>query len=208
MDPDALVPLERAFFDRDPVEVAPELLGALLRVDGVLVRLTEVEAYRGQGEDPGSHSFRGRTPRVESMWGEPGRLYVYFTYGMHWCVNLVCWPSGRSGAVLLRAAEVVAGDDVVAGRRAGIRRRDWTRGPARLATSLALDGTDDGSDAVTPGGRARVYEGTTPPPSSIRTGPRVGVGGPGGDGATFPWRFWLEGEPSVSAYRPGTVRAR
>lgn len=208
MDLDALVPLGREHFDRDPVEVAPDLLGALLRVDDVVVRLTEVEAYRGEGEDPGSHSFRGRTPRVESMWGEPGHLYCYFTYGMHWCCNLVCWPPGRSGAVLLRAGEVIAGHDTVAARRAGIAERDWTRGPARLATSLALDGGDDGADAVTSGGRARVYEGVTPPPSSVRSGPRVGVSGPGGDGDGYPWRFWVEGEPSVSVYRPGRVRRR
>lgn len=198
-------PLPRAFFDRDPVEVAPELLGARLRVDDVVVRLTEVEAYRGEGEDPGSHSFRGRTPRVDSMWGEPGHLYVYFTYGMHWCVNLVCWPDGRSGAVLLRAGEVVRGREIVAARRPGVRERDWTRGPARLTTALALDGSDDGADALG-SGRATLSQGEAVPPSSVRSGPRVGVSGPGGDARTYPWRFWLAGEPSVSAYRPATRR--
>ncbi|GAA3616699.1 DNA-3-methyladenine glycosylase [Marihabitans asiaticum] len=201
MSPDP-APLPRSFFDRDPVEVAPELLGAHLRVDDVVVRLTEVEAYRGQGEDPGSHSYRGRTPRVESMWGPPGHLYLYFTYGMHWCANLVCWPPGRSGAVLLRAGEVIRGHDLVAARRAAVRPRDWTRGPARLTKALALDSSDDGSDALG-SGRVAVSKREALPPSLIRSGPRVGVSGPGGDAVAYPWRFWVDGEPSVSAYRPG-----
>lgn len=201
-------PLPRAFFDRDPVEVAPELLGTYLQVDDVVVRLTEVEAYRGQGEDPGSHSFRGRTPRVETMWGEPGHLYVYFTYGMHHAVNLSCWPSGRSGAVLLRAAEVVTGRDLVRARRGGVAERDLTRGPGRLAQALALTREDDGADAVVGGGRARACAGERVPPSLVRSGPRVGVSGEGGDGTRYPWRFWVEGEPSVSAYRPGRPRRR
>jgi DNA-3-methyladenine glycosylase len=143
------------------------------------------------------------------MFGHPGGLYVYFTYGMHWCANLVCGPDGHASAVLLRAGEVVAGEDVAAARRAGIARRDWARGPARLATTLALSGDQDGLDVcaadspVVVGPRAGAVE-----VHRVRTGPRVGVSGAGGDGAAYPWRYWVEGEASVSAYRPGKPRRR
>jgi DNA-3-methyladenine glycosylase len=176
--------------------------------EGVSVRLTEVEAYAGTS-DPGSHAFRGPTPRTEVMFGAAGHLYVYFTYGMHWCANVVCGPTGAASAVLLRAGEVVGGDDVAAARRAGIARRDWARGPARLATTLALTGDQSGVDACMPGGAVAFHA----PPAHvaahrIRTGPRVGVAGAGGDAAAYPWRFWLDGEPTVSVYRPAKPRAR
>jgi DNA-3-methyladenine glycosylase len=172
------------------------------------VRLTEVEAYAGE-QDPGSHAFRGPTPRTTVMFGAPGHLYVYFTYGMHWCANVVCGPDGRAGAVLLRAGEVVAGADVAAARRAGIPRRDWARGPARLATTLALTGEHTGLDACGPRGPVSFHAPPTHVPASrVRTGPRVGVAGAGGDAAAYPWRFWLEGEPTVSAYRPAKPRRR
>ncbi|WP_404382234.1 DNA-3-methyladenine glycosylase [Knoellia locipacati] len=200
--------LERAFFARPAPVVAPELLGCRLTHGGVTVRLTEVEAYTGEGTDPGSHAYRGRTPRTEVMFGMAGHLYVYFSYGMHWCANVVCGDEGSAAAVLLRAGEVVEGHDVAAARRAGVRPRDWARGPARLTSTLAIDRSHDGAD-VCDGGAVR-FE---PPAEAvdrarIRTGPRVGVSGPGGDGTAYPYRFWLDGEPSVSAYRPGVTRRR
>ncbi|WP_048556392.1 DNA-3-methyladenine glycosylase, partial [Nostocoides japonicum] len=116
--------LSRSFFDEDVLDVAPTLLGCLLTHGGVTVRLTEVEAYAGYLADPGSHAFRGETPRTSAMFGPPGHLYVYFTYGMHYCANVVCGPVGRASAVLLRAGEVVAGHATAADRRPGIRERD------------------------------------------------------------------------------------
>lgn len=198
--------LTRSFFARDVLDVAPELLGATISHAGVTVRLTEVEAYAGTA-DPGSHAFRGPTPRTEVMFGEAGHLYVYFTYGMHWCANVVCGPSGEASAVLLRAGEVVAGEEVAATRRAGVARRDWARGPARLATTLGLRGEQSGVDACVPRGDvvfARPAAATGEP--LVRTGPRVGVAGAGGDAAAYPWRFWLDGEPTVSVYRPAPNR--
>jgi DNA-3-methyladenine glycosylase len=200
--------LTRSFFAGDVLDVAPALLGATISHAGVTVRLTEVEAYAGTA-DPGSHAFRGPTPRTEVMFGAAGHLYVYFTYGMHWCANVVCGPRGEASAVLLRAGEVVAGEDVAAARRAGVPRRDWARGPARLATTLALRGEQSGLDACVPGGPA-VFARPADAPGDrvVRTGPRVGVAGAGGDAAAYPWRFWLDGEATVSAYRPAKPRAR
>lgn len=192
---------------RDPLEVAPDLLGSEVTANGVTVRLTEVEAYHGE-QDPGSHGYRGRTPRTAVMFGPPGRLYVYFTYGMHWCANVVCGRDGACAAVLLRAGEVVGGHDVAAARREGVRPRDWARGPARLATTLGLGRGDDGV-RVGRGAPVSLRHPAQPvPAAAVRTGPRVGVSGPGGDGERYPWRFWLDGEPTVSVYRPGKVRAR
>lgn len=200
--------LPRSFFARPALVVAPELLGCLLTHDGVTVRLTEVEAYAGEGADPGSHAFRGRTPRTEVMFGEAGHLYVYFSYGMHWCANAVCGEEGVAQAVLLRAGEVVAGHDVAATRRAGLPERDWARGPARLTRTLAIDRAHDGID-VCDGGPVRFDAPSEPvDPARVRTGPRVGVSGLGGDGTAYPYRFWIEGEPSVSAYRPAVSRPR
>ncbi|MDQ2757046.1 MAG: DNA-3-methyladenine glycosylase, partial [Actinomycetota bacterium] len=117
--------LGRRFFTRDVLLVAPALLGCTISHAGVTVRLTEVEAYGGQGSDPGSHAFRGPTVRTAPMFGVGGVAYVYFTYGMHWCLNLVTGPAGRAEGVLLRAGEVVVGHDLAAVRRPGVRERDW-----------------------------------------------------------------------------------
>lgn len=199
-------------YHQDALDVAPLLLGARFAVRSpegtVTVRLTEVEAYEGD-RDPGSHAFRGRTPRTEVMFGPAGRLYVYFTYGMHWCCNLVCGPEGRASAVLLRGGEVIEGIEIARGRRIAAKRDvDLARGPARMAQALGLDGAENGRELDT--GRepdARVWLETAPAPASdVRTGPRVGVSGAGGDGEQFPWRFWLPDEPTVSVYRPGTRR--
>lgn len=186
--------LPRSFFDRSPLEVAPDLLGCVVRHGGVAVRLTEVEAYAG-ARDPGSHAFRGRTPRNAVMFGEPGHVYLYFTYGMHTCANLVCWPEGRAGAVLLRAGEVVEGLELARQRRAAARRsggavadRDLARGPARLVQALGLRLEDNGLDACGPGAPLTVHApgwSSAPPEraayaararrQAIRTGPRVGL---------------------------------
>ncbi|MDD9207262.1 DNA-3-methyladenine glycosylase [Georgenia sp. 10Sc9-8] len=193
------------------LDVAPRLLGGRLSVRGhdgalVTVRLTEVEAYEGE-RDPGSHAYRGRTPRTATMFGSAGRLYVYFTYGMHWCANVVCGPEGTSSAVLLRGAEVVDGLDTARARRRAARRdADLARGPARLTQALGLDGQDDGL-VLDPAGRAWL-ELPTEPVGPVTTGPRVGVAGPGGDAEAFPWRFWLSGERTVSDYRPAAARRR
>ena len=196
--------LDREFFARDVLEVAPQLLGCHFTVGDVTVRLTEVEAYAGEKGDPGSHAFRGMTPRTEVMFGEAGHLYVYFTYGMHYCTNVVCGAVGAASAVLLRAGEVVAGREIAAERRPNVSERDWARGPARLAVTLGLSRPDNGVDACAdpidalrpvyfdaPSGRV--------PKRLIQSGPRVGVSGPGGDAGTYPWRYWLDGEPTVSA---------
>lgn len=201
--------LPREFFARDVLEVARDLLGCRFTHGGVTVRLTEVEAYSGERGDPGSHAFRGRTPRTEVMFGPAGHLYVYFTYGMHYCCNVVTGTDGAASAVLLRAGEVVAGRDLAQHRRAGVRERDWARGPARLTRTLDLGREENGLDICAPAATARLEAPWEPvEPASVRTGPRVGVSGPGGDGAHYPWRFWLAGESSVSPYRPGVVRRR
>lgn len=167
--------LPAAFFDRPVLEVARDLLGCVVSHAGVAVRLVEVEAYDGAG-DPGSHAYRGRTARTEVMFGPPGGLYVYFTYGMHYCANLVCGPVGTASAVLLRAGEVIAGEELARERRAARRGvaavtgpdrsipvRELARGPARLATCLLLGRQDNGLL-------------TTPPPS--RCGPDRASGSP------------------------------
>jgi len=167
------------------------------------VRLTEVEAYLGE-TDPGSHAFRGVTPRTRTMFGEPGHLYVYFSYGMHVCANVVCSPSGVASAVLLRAGEVVDGLDLARERRPTSRLdRDLGRGPARLTKAL---GIELGDDAAPLEGGPFALE-LPPSPVSFTTGPRVGVSGAGGTDA-FPLRFWIPGDPTVSVYRPSLPRAR
>lgn len=202
-------PLPRRFFDRPVLAVAPDLLGAVVEhrtaAGTVAVRLTEVEAYDGE-RDPGSHAFRGRTPRNAVMFGPSGHVYVYFTYGMHWCMNLVCRPAGTAAAVLVRAGAVVTGTELAKSRRPGARSEsELARGPARLTTALGVDGARDGIDATDPDSPLRVLAGAAVPAGTVRSGPRVGVAG---EGASAPWRFWVDGEPSVSAYRPASPRPR
>jgi DNA-3-methyladenine glycosylase len=194
--------LPRSFFDRPVLDVAPDLLGAVLVHGPVAVRLTEVEAYDG-ANDPASHAYRRLTPRTTVMFGPPGHVYVYFTYGMHHCANLVCGPDGVAAAVLLRAGEVVAGLDVARTHRPGVTKDSaLARGPANLVRALGLGPHHNGADVV---GRGPLH--VRAPGSErgeIRTGPRVGVS----SGATRPWRFWLAGDPTVSAYRAGTRKQR
>lgn len=180
------------------LDVAPTLLGSTLRCGDVAVRITEVEAYAG-ADDPGSHSFRGPTPRNATMFGPAGRLYVYFTYGMHHCANVVCGPEGTSAAVLLRAGEVVEGIDAARARRPRSTDRDLARGPARLCRALGIDLADNGNDLT--GGRIRLSLGDVPDPGAVSRGPRVGLRG----AADYPWRYWLTGERSVSTYRPASA---
>ncbi len=190
--------------------VAVQLLGAVVAsgtgAGRVAIRVVEVEAYAGVGEDPGSHAHRGPTVRNATMFGPPGRLYVYFTYGMHWCLNVVVAPEGVAAAVLLRAGEVVAGAELARDRaRPGITDRELARGPARLARALGITGEADGSDLLDPASPVRLEGPPRQPGVQPISGPRVGVGGAGG---LTPWRFWLPDEPCVSAYRPGQPRRR
>ncbi|MCX5396190.1 DNA-3-methyladenine glycosylase [Streptomyces sp. NBC_00102] len=203
-------PLTRDFFDRDVLDVAPDLLGRTLvrrTADGPIeLRLTEVEAYAGE-IDPGSHAFRGRTARNGVMYGPPGHAYVYFTYGMWHCLNLVCGPEGWASGVLLRGGEIRVGADLARPRRLSARNdRELAKGPARLATALSIDRVLDGSDVVGgPPEPMSVLYGTPPPRDQVRSGPRTGVGG---DGAHQPWRFWIDGDPTVSPYRAHAPRRR
>ncbi len=254
-------PLARDFFDRPAPELAPALLGCVLAhetADGlVAVELTEVEAYSGQA-DPASHAYRGMTGRNAVMFGPPGHAYVYFTYGMHFCVNVVCQPAGTASAVLLRAGRVVAGEPLARRRRAARRgaaaapdasgpaaqdstgpaapdvsgpaapdgaARDLARGPARLCQALAITRAQNGADLCVPDSPLRLLPGAaavsvnggapavntgapgvsgTAQPPVISTGPRVGVTA----AAEVAWRFWLAGDPTVSAYRLHKRRPR
>jgi DNA-3-methyladenine glycosylase len=177
--------LTRAFYDRDALEVAPELLNKVLVGNGVAARLIEVEAYRA-AEDPGSHAYRGRTARNASMFGRPGTLYVYLSYGMHWCMNAVCGPGEQAHAVLLRAAVPLRGLGVMRERRPKARRdRDLCAGPGRLGQAYAVDRSFDGG--TLPRGPIRIVDDGTPPPAPPHVSTRIGLGA--GKGEDHPWRF-------------------
>jgi DNA-3-methyladenine glycosylase len=218
--------LSREFFGRPAQEVAPGLLGCVIESrtpDGVVaVALAEVEAYAGEA-DPASHAYRGRGSRNAVMFGPPGHAYVYFTYGMHFCVNLVCMPAGTASAVLLRGGAIVEGTALARQRRLTARRgvrdqpdgrggrgggdgrglpdRDLARGPARLCQVLGIDRSLDGVDACDPASPLRIRAAAARPGRILR-GPRVGVS----SAASVPWRFWIEGEPTVSPYRAHAPR--
>lgn len=205
----------REVLSADPREVAPRLLGAVLSHSSaqgtVSVRLTEVEAYLGPHDshqpDPGSHTFRGRTPRNAPMFGPAGHLYVYFTYGMHYCSNIVCGPDGVASALLLRAGEVVEGLGLARSRRPASRAdKDLASGPARLATVLGLTTADSGNDLLKPPYGLLLPAGPVPA-ELIASGPRVGVAGDGGS-HDYPWRYWLAGDPTVSKYKAAVPRVR
>lgn len=197
---------------RPATEVAPYLLGALVRHESpegpVVVRLSEVEAYLGPYDsadpDPGAHSYRGKTDRNAAMFGPPGHLYVYFTYGMHFCANLVCRPEGTSSGCLMRAGEIVEGLELARSRRPTAKNdAELAQGPARLTKALGLSRVHNGIPAL--GGEVTV---TLPafPEAAVRTGPRVGISGPGGT-ESYPWRFWIDGDPTVSKFKPGVLRS-
>jgi DNA-3-methyladenine glycosylase len=195
----------REFFSRPALEVAPELLGAHLIGRGVTLRITEVEAYLGSA-DPGSHAFRGQSPRNSTMFGEPGHLYTYFTYGMHVCANVVCSPLGTASGVLLRAAEVIDGTDVARERRTTSKAdTDLAQGPARLTVAAGILLADDGTDLLDGDGPIRIE--LPDVRARFAAGPRTGVSGPGG-GPEFPWRFWIAGDPTVSTYRAHVPKRR
>ena len=213
------------------LEVAPRLLGAVLRHGEVAVRLTEVEAYDGPN-DPGSHAYRGETPRNAVMFGPPGFLYVYFTYGMHFCMNVVTGPAGTPSAVLLRAGEVIEGLDLARARRGvlptppagkatpGITAarvlpasppkrpradpdRDLARGPARMCVALGIEREQNAVDLLAKDSLVRLLDG----PGFDGTpsiGPRVGLR----EAPDWPWRFWIPGDPTVSPYRPHVPKRR
>jgi DNA-3-methyladenine glycosylase len=204
--------------------VAPALLGCVLEhetPEGVVaVELTEVEAYAGE-LDPASHAYRGKTPRNAVMYGPPGYAYVYFTYGMHFCVNVVCLPAGTANAVLLRAGRVIAGEELARRRRTARRlapqdpaplrvlpARELARGPARLCQALAIDRTQNGLDFCDPASPLRLSGPAsvagTGAARTISAGPRVGVSA----GADTNWRFWVADEPTVSVFRPYKARTR
>ncbi|GAB3193294.1 DNA-3-methyladenine glycosylase [Nesterenkonia suensis] len=208
-----------ALFDGHATALAPALLGCRLTVaaahGAVTVRLTEAEAYGDQGEDPGAHSFRGRTARNASLFGPPRRTYVYLNYGIHRCLNLACGPEGTAGGVLLRAGEVLAGRGLAVERRGRESGAKLLSGPGRLGQGLGVTLPMDGSPVTLSaqddplsgrgfGGKGASFLLAPPaePIRQVRSGPRVGVSGVGG-GPEFPWRYWLAQEPSVSAYRPG-----
>ncbi|SNQ50948.1 putative 3-methyladenine DNA glycosylase [Frankia canadensis] len=196
----APAPYPAEFYDRPVLAVAPELLGATVWHGPVAVRITEVEAYGGL-DDPASHAFRGATPRAAVMFGPPGRAYVYLSYGVHWCLNIVCGPVDQAAAVLVRSGEVTTGIAAVRARWPHLADRDLARGPGRLGRVLGVGGELTGT-AVTGGGALDVA-GPSPvsePRSAIRRGPRVGINA----AADRPWRFWLDGEPTVSG--PGRRR--
>ena len=181
--------------------MARSLLGCFLVTDRpegrVVLRLTEVEAYSGDGSDPAAHSHRGPTPRAAIMFGPPGRLYVYFSYGAHWCANVVVGAEGDGEAVLLRAGEVVVGEELARSRRPAARSpRDLAGGPARLTQALAIGRDDLGTDLLSPEAAVRLHRG--PAPASVSAGPRVGIS----LATDLPWRFWETDAPSVSVFRP------
>jgi DNA-3-methyladenine glycosylase len=190
--------LTRSFYARDPRELAPALLNKLLVRDDpvagrVAARIVEVEAYGGSA-DPGSHAYRGRTRRNATMFGPPGHLYVYFTYGMHWCANVVAHAPGDASAVLLRAAAPSEGLDVMRARRPRARRdRDLCSGPAKLCEAFAITGVHDGVDLVH--GELRIVDDGVAPPAHPGVSRRVGLAA--GRGDADPWRFFVPGDPNV-----------
>ena len=199
--------LTRAFFDRPPEALAPDLLNKLLLStrDGVklLARIVEVEAYCGS-VDPGSHAFRGKTARNATMFGPPGHLYVYFTYGMHYCANVVAGsPPDDAGAVLLRAAAPIEGLELMRSRRPAARRdRDLLAGPARLASAFGFGRDDDGLDLQR--GPVGLYDDGTPPPSRAGRSPRIGLAAGKGERARLRW--FVRNDPNVSGPRSSSRR--
>lgn len=229
------MPVRRALLADPVLEVAPKLLGMVLRAtspDGtVAVRLTEVEAYDGPN-DPGSHAYRGQTARNAVMFGPPGHLYVYFTYGMHFCMNISVGPDGQPSAVLLRAGEIIEGADLARERRgvdppvvtkfnqartAGVMAgptpartrtkadpdRDLARGPARMCVALGIDREANGTDLLARNSQVQLLPGDGFD-GEPSSGPRVGLR----EAADWNWRFWIPGDPTVSPYRPHVPKRR
>ena len=190
--------VERSFLARDPRDVAPELLGKVLAHDlpdgRRSGRIVEVEAYCGP-IDPGAHTYRGQTARNATMFGPAGLLYVYFTYGMHWCVNVVCGEEDEGVAVLIRALSPLEGVDAMRAARgpAARRDRDLCSGPAKAAQALGLHGEHDGADLLGGSAVGLWDDGTPPPPDPVQA-TRIGLSA----GAEHPWRWYVAGDPNVS----------
>jgi len=198
--------MERSDLEGNPVTIAQWLLNKVLARGDRTGRIVEVEAYHG-ANDAASHAYRGLTPRTAIMFGPPGFLYVYFTYGMHWCANVVCGPEGEAAAVLIRALAPLAGvEEMWEARRPGARReRDLCNGPAKLCQALGITGADDGTDLLAPQRRSgplggaspqtvRLLDDGTPPPGRPGRGPRIGIT----QATEKRWRFWVPGDHSVS----------
>ncbi|MFJ2825310.1 DNA-3-methyladenine glycosylase [Streptomyces toxytricini] len=203
-------PLPRSFFDRPVLTVAPDLLGRILvrrtEEGPIELRITEVEAYAGES-DPGSHAYRGRTERNASMFGPPGHAYVYFIYGMWFSLNLVCGPKDHASGVLVRAGEITVGAELARKRRLSAKNdKELAKGPARLATALAVDRSLDGTDLCAgPDSPLSLLTGASVASHQVGNGPRTGVGGAG---AAHPYRYWIDGDPTVSPYRAHVPRRR
>jgi DNA-3-methyladenine glycosylase len=193
-------PLQEQFFARESRVVAQELIGKLLvRSDGRKARLVEVEAYLGL-DDPGSHAFRGPTPRAAIMFGPPGKLYVYFSYGMHWCSNVVCSPDGTATAVLLRAAQPVGGMEMMVEARSHgqreVRERDLCRGPGRLSQAFGITGADNGLDLTAKRSELWLADDGAGPGGPVDATPRVGLSA--SQAPDLPLRFLVQGSPWAS----------
>ncbi len=199
-------PLSKEFFARSVHAVAPDLVGATFLFDGAGGTIVEVEAYHHA--DPASHSFSGRTPRNAAMFGPPGHLYTYFTYGMHVCANVVCHPEGHAGGILFRAGEVIEGVELARARRTTSRKdADLAQGPARLAVALGIELADYGLDLFAPDSVVRLrLPAQQLPADRVGVGPRTGIAHP--DGASIPWRFWERGDPTVSPYKAHSPKKR
>ena len=193
--------LPRAFYRRDTVHVARDLLNKVLAMpDGRAGRIVEVEAYCA-GIDPAAHTYRGRTARNATMFGEPGHMYVYFTYGMHWCANAVAWEQTPGAGVLIRALEPIDGLAAMHEARGGVSDRLLCSGPARLTQALGITGALDGVDLVKGDGPRIVDDGTPPPLHPVAT-PRIGIR----HGLEHPWRFVVPGNLHVSPARVKMVQ--
>jgi len=195
--------LPRSFYQRHPVLLAPDLLNkVLVGIDGRAARIVEVEAYAGS-EDPAAHSFRGRTARNASMFGPAGHLYVYFSYGMHWCSNVVCGEDGVGMAVLLRAAEPLRGVEAMRmARPRAARDRDLANGPGKLSQAFGITRALDGADLVMADQGIAIVSDGTPPPLAPVVGPRIGIS----KAIEFPWRWHVAGHPHVSRPSGSTRR--
>jgi DNA-3-methyladenine glycosylase len=196
-------PLARAFYERPTIDVARDLLGQVLvsvtpegRTTG---RIVETEAYLG-AEDPASHAARLRTGRVKAMWGEPGIAYVYRSYGIHAMLNVVTEPLGATGAVLIRALEPVVGIDLMRVRRGVDEVRLLCSGPGKLCQALAIGLDLHGTDLATSN---RLWIAPGKSPSNVSTSSRIGIS----RGQAHPWRYWITGNPHVSAHRRALASA-
>ena len=189
--------LDQEFFARPVGEVARDLLGCTVAVGPTAGTIVEVERY--QQDDPASHSFRGPTPRAAVMFGPPGRLYVYRSYGVHWCANVVCEPAGHGAAVLLRALAPIAGLDLMRERRGGVADRLLCSGPGRLCAALGIDGSLNAS--VIGPGPVRILRGDAV--SQVLSGPRIGIS----VAMDRPWRLGVAGSPHLSRPFPALAAA-